>query len=158
MVLMSIFSQLILVAAKPPKIFIDKGACPFECCTYREWVVVRDTPLYDNIKSKKIIGKAKKGEKVQGLTREVHTVPLKVKTKDGKNIFLLTYQGEGFWKIWVLLNLILNKTGKMNAPIVHGGLRSSFQMALRGGLNQLKVSIILMLVDSQIYLNRKVAS
>jgi len=23
---------------KPPSIHIDKGACPFECCTYREWV------------------------------------------------------------------------------------------------------------------------
>lgn len=25
-------------APKPPKVFVDKGACPFECCKYREWI------------------------------------------------------------------------------------------------------------------------
>lgn len=84
----------------PPKIFIDKGACPFECCTYREWTVEKDTEIFDKINGTKKVGKAIKGAEVKGLTGEVHTVPMKIKRKSGKEFFLLTYQGEGFWKIW----------------------------------------------------------
>lgn len=80
----------------PPKIFIDPGACPFECCTYREWSVKADTQLFEKIQSKKKIGQAQKGTFVTALTGEVHTVPLKMK----EGFYLLTYEGEGFWKIW----------------------------------------------------------
>ncbi len=86
--------------AAPPKVFVDKGACPFECCTYRAWSVEKDTDLFDAVDGKKIIGKAKKGQKLTAITGEVHTVPFKVKTNDGNEIYLLTYQGEGFWKVW----------------------------------------------------------
>ena len=42
---------LILAAAaraqtRPPRNYEDRGACPFECCTYREWSVEEDTVLY----------------------------------------------------------------------------------------------------------------
>ncbi len=87
-------------ASPPPAIFVDKGACPFECCTYREWTVEKDTELFDKIDGKKIIGKAVKGTKIQGVTGEVHTIPLKTKTEKGHEVYLLTYQGEGFWKTW----------------------------------------------------------
>lgn len=86
--------------AEPPKMYVDKGACPFECCTYREWTVTKDTDLFDAVDGKKKVGVAKKGSKVTGVTGEVHTVPLKMKDKEGNEFFLLTYQGEGFWKIW----------------------------------------------------------
>jgi hypothetical protein len=29
--------------SKPPQPFIDRGACPFECCTYRSWDVTEPT-------------------------------------------------------------------------------------------------------------------
>ena len=92
---------LTLVAAHgPPPVFIDKGACPFECCTYRQWTVTRDSVLYDAVNGKRVVGLARKGSKVQGLTGEVRTVPLKARTKAGKEVFVLTYLGEGFWKTW----------------------------------------------------------
>ncbi len=84
----------------PPPLFIDKGACPFECCTYRQWTVKRDTLLYDAVNGTRIVGRAAKGAKVRGLTGEVHTIPLKAKTKAGREVYMLTYLGEGFWKIW----------------------------------------------------------
>ena len=37
---------------------------------------------------------------VKGLTGEVHIVPLKMKDKKGKEIYLLTPQGDELWKIW----------------------------------------------------------
>jgi len=92
--------QLAFALNGPPKLFIDKGACPFECCTYREWTVEKDTELYDSIDGKKIIGIAKKGSQIRGITGEVHTVPLEIKDNDGNKIYLLTYQGEGVWKVW----------------------------------------------------------
>jgi hypothetical protein len=30
---------------KPPENYIAKGACPFECCHYRDWTVIDDTQL-----------------------------------------------------------------------------------------------------------------
>jgi hypothetical protein len=90
----------LIAAEAPPKVFVDKGACPFECCTYREWTVEKDTQLFDAVDGKKTVGKAKKGTKVTALTGEVHTVPFKVKTNDGKDIYLLTSHGEGYWTIW----------------------------------------------------------
>src|SRR3954452_13121839 len=89
-----------VVAQSPPPLYIDKGACPFECCTYRHWTVRETTPLYNAVNGTKIVGMAKKGSRVQGVTGEVHTVPLKVKLKSGKEVYMLTRMGEGFWKTW----------------------------------------------------------
>jgi hypothetical protein len=100
-------------AVTPPKIYIDKGACPFECCTYRAWKVTKDTDLFDKVDGTKIVGRAKAGQTVQGVTGEVHTKPMKVKVKthpgaeplpkeikNGDDVYVLTSQGEGFWKVW----------------------------------------------------------
>lgn len=88
------------IEERTSKIFIDKGVCPFECCIYQEWKVTKDTKLVDRIDGKTQVGVAKKGSRVEALTGEVHTVPLKVVDKEGKILYLLTYQGEGVWKAW----------------------------------------------------------
>jgi hypothetical protein len=94
---------------KPPNIFVDKGACPFECCTYREWVARTDLTLLDTPDGKKVVGQIKKGEKVLAMTGEIHSVPLQIvsprdypdaRVKAGDTIYLLHYVGEGFWKVW----------------------------------------------------------
>ena len=41
---------------KPPNVYIDKGACPFECCTYREWVAHTDVTLLESPNGKKVVG------------------------------------------------------------------------------------------------------
>ncbi len=94
---------------KPPSIHIDKGACPFECCTYREWVARTEVTLLDGPNRKRVVGRIKKGESVLALTGEVHSIPLRVVAdrdypdagvKAGDTIYLLHYMGEGFWKVW----------------------------------------------------------
>jgi hypothetical protein len=94
---------------KPPDIYVDKGACPFECCTYREWVARTDMPLLDIPDGKKVIGQIKKGEKVLAMTGEIHSIPLQAVSprdypdagvKAGDTIYILHYVGEGFWKVW----------------------------------------------------------
>jgi hypothetical protein len=94
---------------KPPNVYIDKGACPFECCTYREWVAHTDVTLLDSPNGKKVVGRIKRGEKVLALTGEVHSVPLRViaqqdyhdaGVKAGDTIYILHYEGEGYFKVW----------------------------------------------------------
>jgi hypothetical protein len=94
---------------KPPNVYIDKGACPFECCTYREWVAHTDVTLLDRPNGKKVVGRIKKGERVLALTGEVHSVPLRViakydypeaGVKAGDAVYVLHYEGEGYSKVW----------------------------------------------------------
>jgi hypothetical protein len=63
---------------KPPNVYIDKGACPFECCTYREWIARTNVTLLDDPNGKRVVGRVRKGQKVLALTGEVHSVPLRV--------------------------------------------------------------------------------
>jgi hypothetical protein len=94
---------------KPPNIYVDNGACPFECCTYREWVARTDLTLLDSPDGKKVVAQIKKGEKVLAITGEIHSVPLQIVSphdypdagvKAGDTIYILHYEGEGFWKVW----------------------------------------------------------
>lgn len=59
--------------------------------------------------SRKIVGHVHKTEKVQALTGEVHSVPLRavakyddaeVGVKAGDVIYILHYSGEGYWAAW----------------------------------------------------------
>ncbi len=95
---------------KPQSPHIAKEACPFECCMFRTWDVLADTVLYDKPNSQTVVGRAHKGEKVEGLTGEVHITPVPVgvrhpdsysKTKAGSIVFLLDRLGEGIGRVWV---------------------------------------------------------
>ena len=94
---------------KPPNVYIDKGACPFECCTYREWITRSDVTLLDRPNGKSVVGRVKKGQKVLALTGEVHSIPLRTivhhdfpdaGVNAGDTIYILHYVGEGYWKAW----------------------------------------------------------
>jgi len=91
----------------PPNPYIDKGACPFECCTYREWAARQEITLVDSPNGKKRVARIHKGEKVRALTGEVHSIPMRVvaqmddldaKVKRGEVIYILHYVGEGAWQ------------------------------------------------------------
>jgi hypothetical protein len=94
---------------KPPNVYIDKGACPFECCTYREWIARTDVKLLDSPNGKRVVGQVKKGQKVLALTGEVHSVPMRAVARNdypeagvkaGDTVYFLHYIGEGYWKVW----------------------------------------------------------
>ena len=99
----------------PPVPYIDKGACPFECCTYREWNVVKPTLVRKSMSDTAPISfRLKAGEKVFGMTGVVITTQpgivraLKtavmgersVPVKKGEQVYVLTNLGEGFAKVW----------------------------------------------------------
>jgi hypothetical protein len=91
-----------------PIFYVDKGACPFECCTYRDWGTERTTKLYAEPNTNSlVVGVADKGAIVKAETGEVHTMPGKLIVKrdvttfrKGDIIWIYTYLGEGEFKIW----------------------------------------------------------
>jgi hypothetical protein len=99
----NVFSQ-----ARPPTIFIDKGACPFECCTYRKWRTEKTTLAYVRPdKRSKRVGKFMAGTDVVAITGEVRTIPSRFivrkeheKYKPGDILWVYTYFGEGIFKVW----------------------------------------------------------
>ena len=99
--------------SRPPMPFVDKGACPFECCTYRDWTVDKPTTIRSAVRDGSSIAfRLKKGERVKGITGAVTTLqPGEVRVlkrtkigtftaRPGDTLYLLTYVGEGFHRIW----------------------------------------------------------
>ena len=101
----------------PPRYYEDYGACPFECCTYRRWIVKSDTIFYkQRSTSSPVVFSAKKGDPVTGLTGVVITLKpgevrikkattlgegrRKVSVKAGDVLYVLRYEGEGIYKFW----------------------------------------------------------
>jgi hypothetical protein len=93
----------------PPTRYIDRGACPFECCTYRNWKTEKPVTLVDRPEGKKKVATVTKGQTVRGVTGEVISMPVPmVATSDlegtpikkGGRFYRLHYAGEGFWSIW----------------------------------------------------------
>lgn len=100
-------------ASRPPDHYVAKDVCPFECCQYRDWEVLQDTVLYDQPNGSTVVGEAKQGETVIGITGDVHTVPWPIAVLEsvqlyqpplnvdkGEIVFELDYMGEGFAHIW----------------------------------------------------------
>ena len=93
--------QKLPLAQRPPDQYVAKGACPFECCRYGNWTVLQDTDLVSEPDSARVVGHAKKGTRVVGLTGEVHLKPEPVivlrdgELPKGSIAFVLDYAGEG---------------------------------------------------------------
>jgi hypothetical protein len=102
----------------PPIPFEDEGACPFEGCTYREWTTNAPVRvLTERRDDAPIAFELPAGAHVTALTGVVVTVvpgivelkePMDVETaqgtvpmRAGDVFYLLTYQGEGYGKIWI---------------------------------------------------------
>lgn len=103
------------ILAQPRLPYKDAGACPFECCTYREWTANKATVLRTKMSEGALVAfRVKKGEKVTGVTGVVITTKAgvlkvlrnttvgenKVRVKAGEFLYLLTYTGEGFYDTW----------------------------------------------------------
>src|SRR6185369_16841824 len=93
---------------KPPSVYVDKGACPFECCTYRDWKTEKVTIAYARPSIHAVsVGKFKRNGIVVALTGEVRTKPGRFlvtkrhgKYKAGDVLWVYTPVGEGFYKVW----------------------------------------------------------
>jgi hypothetical protein len=92
----------------PPAVYVDKGACPFECCTYREWTVQKPTTVFDQPNGH-VVAHLSQSERVTALTGEVISKPIAAKANDdipdtpikkGDTFYILDYYGEGGWGVW----------------------------------------------------------
>jgi hypothetical protein len=94
----------------------DAGACPFECCLYREWSVRADTLVRSRRDDAAPIAfRVARGAKVVGVTGVVITTKLglvavrrpttvgerKMRVAPGEPLHVLHYVGEGYWKFWL---------------------------------------------------------
>src|SRR4051812_40135923 len=101
--------------AVPPIPYDDEGACPFQCCTYRQWTVDWDTDLRaDRRDDAPVAFHASLNETVQALTgvvtttkagravaaRQITIGAARVVLPQGEPIYLLRNVGGGDWKIW----------------------------------------------------------
>jgi hypothetical protein len=99
----------------PPTPYIDKGACPFEGCTYRTWVAKKQVHLVARPGSNQEVGVVHPGEHVVGITGEVHSMPILVHAAQnvpdprkpdhvlipkGTAFYVIHYLGEGYWLCW----------------------------------------------------------
>jgi hypothetical protein len=96
---------------RPPENYVAKGACPFECCTYREWTAAEATKLYREPGSDEVAGTVQPG-KVDALGGELrlHPKPVLVRyprsdgqevAEPGTIVFLVDYSGEGHGNVWI---------------------------------------------------------
>ena len=92
----------------PPQYYIDRGACPGECCTYRPWKAEITTQLLSrpDVNSKRV-GTIRAGSSVRALTGQVNTIPSRFTVKKshgryrpGDVLWVYTYIGEGLFKVW----------------------------------------------------------
>ena len=103
---------LIAGASTADDVFIDKGACPGEGCSYGEsWVARGLVELrYGPDLSASVTGTVRPGEAVRTLTGEVHTIPGLYVVKrvvkrpggdfaPGDEVLVYTYLGEGWFRI-----------------------------------------------------------
>jgi len=94
--------------SKPPAMYVDKGACPFECCTYRRWKTEENTIAYaEPNKRSQRVGTFKAGTRVVALTGEVRTKPSTFRItkvhgtyRPGDVLWVYTPLGEGMYKVW----------------------------------------------------------
>ena len=94
--------------SKPPSVYVDKGACPFECCSYRKWKTEKTAVAYARPdKRSRVVGRFRAGTDVIALTGEVRTIPGKFvilkqheKYRPGDVLWVYTPLGEGFYKVW----------------------------------------------------------
>jgi len=96
---------------EPPLPVVDYNACPFEGCSFRKWIVVRNSVIFSSWKEdRKPVSNLKKGEVVTGLTgvhityepdriQVLQPIP-ELHLQPGDIILRYMYEGEGFADIW----------------------------------------------------------
>ena len=110
---------------KPPHVYTDVGACPFECCKYGQWTVAKKVRVLDRPNGKQVIETLSKGDIVTGLTGEVISQPIPFNAdrdvpdtpiKRGDTLYVLHYDGEGYWKVWLDGKITLVHEDVMEVP------------------------------------------
>ena len=116
---------------RPPAVYVDKGACPFECCTYREWRTEKTTVAYARPdKRSRRIGEFVAGTAVLALTGEVRSIPGQFTIKKphgsyrpGDVLWVYTPLGEGFYKVWLKGRMFEERLDYVSGPFERNFMR-----------------------------------
>jgi hypothetical protein len=101
----------------PHQPFLDRAACPFECCKYGQWVATKDVKSFSFHSTRSLASKVvRKGERVLAQTGVVVTTRLgrmvamrsiqlgegrkRVEVPKGDVFYVLHYLGEGSFAFW----------------------------------------------------------
>ena len=88
--------------------YVDKGACPSECCTYGEWTATKTVHVVEKPDpAAPIVATIPAGTTITAVTGHVVTRAGRFRVhkpwapyKPGDVIFVYTYLGEGYFKVW----------------------------------------------------------
>ena len=90
-----------------PRVLVDSGACPFECCRYGRWTSTGTTPAFTSPAATHAARTIPAGSTVTAITGYVRTVgrPFVVSRrhgsyKPGDKLMVYTYYGEGEFAVW----------------------------------------------------------
>ena len=99
----------------PPQTLVEDGACPFECCAYREWSTLAETTLLaDPDDAAAVVAVVLPGTRVAGLTGKlIVTRPGRIEVlhdyrsldsghdyRKGDIVRVYAERGEGFFQVW----------------------------------------------------------
>jgi hypothetical protein len=98
----------------PPEVLVRRGACPFECCTYREWTAVTAIPLVEEQRGRgEPVRTIAAGERFQADSGNVVITSFGVvavedtvvgegqkKLVPGDTVVILEPRGEGYFSVW----------------------------------------------------------
>ena len=116
----------LLGQVRPPEPHVERGVCPFECCTYRDWTADSTIRVYREEGSRAAVALLlARGDTFQAVTGNVHivrlgivrmrrpytvfsetdarppnvldTIPLGV----NDTAYVLSYRGEGYYDVWI---------------------------------------------------------
>jgi hypothetical protein len=103
-----VFSLALLLVLVTSPVFVDKGACPGEGCTYGErWIAKEQARLRagPSREAEQTVA-VQPGEEVVTVSGEVHTVPSKFVVRrehegfrPGDEVLVYTYLGEGWFRL-----------------------------------------------------------
>lgn len=101
------FAAGVAAQERPPKVFVDEGACPFECCQYGRWTTAKNTQAFASPRAKRATLTIPAGTEVTALTGYVRTVGQAFAVsrehppyKPGDKLMVYTYYGEGLFLVW----------------------------------------------------------
>lgn len=103
-----VLALLLAPAAGPPPVFVDKGACPSECCGYGDWTATKAVHVVEKpTPTAPVVGTIPAGTTITAVTGHVVTRAGRFRVhrswapyKPGDVIFVYTYLGEGHFKVW----------------------------------------------------------
>lgn len=97
-----------------------EGVCPFECCTYGEWVTTEESRVYESaLDKRRVLERLPPGTRFHGLDGFIQlerpgsaqaAKPVRLQSAEtgvkagiipqGAQVVVLDGLGEGFWRIW----------------------------------------------------------